>query len=117
VPKGSHPHHLSSASHPRWNSARLRAQQGYIKVRVGRNHPLADPNGYAYEHLLVWCAAGNARPPVGYILHHRNGIKEDNRLDNLELLTRAEHNRLHNLERGRDASGRFVNKKMRAQEA
>jgi len=62
-----------------------------VKVRVGVEHPLADPNGYAYEHLVVWCAAGHPRPGPGQLLHHRSEDKTDNRLSNLELLTRIAH--------------------------
>lgn len=99
------------AEHHRWSQARMLNEDGYVKVRVGKEHPLADPNGYAYEHLMVWCAAGNPRPGPGETLHHRNEDKTDNRLGNLELLTRSAHNVLHNADRERDDSGRFVGKK------
>jgi HNH endonuclease len=45
-------------------------------------------------HRLVWIAA-NGPIPRGYVIHHRNENSRDNRLENLELLTRAEHNSLH----------------------
>jgi hypothetical protein len=64
---------------------------GYVKVRVGRGHPLADPHGYAYEHLIVWVSAGRERPPDGWLIHHRNDVKTDNRLSNLELKERVRH--------------------------
>ena len=97
----------SGADHPRWNTSRILNEDGYVKVRVGKVHPLADPNGYAYEHLVVWCAAGRARPGPGETLHHANEDKTDNRLGNLELLTRSLHATLHNAERGRRANGQF----------
>lgn len=72
------------------------SDHGYVKVRVGKEHPLADPNGYAYEHLIVWVSAGLAPPEPGFILHHRNEVKTDNRILNLELKSRSEHGVCHN---------------------
>lgn len=111
VGRGSNPaswgHHKSGPDHPRWNRERMVSDHGYIKLRVGKEHPLADPNGYAYEHLVVWVSAGRPRPSDGETLHHRNEDKSDNRIGNLELLTRPEHSRHHDTERGRDHNGRF----------
>lgn len=95
------------SAHYRWNAGRMLSDDGYVKVRVGIDHPLADPNGYAYEHLVVWCAAGRQCPRDGETLHHQNEDKTDNRLENLELLTRSEHNAHHIAERGRRSNGQF----------
>jgi len=89
--RGKHGHNLSGPEHPRWNEGQMLSSHGYVKVRVGTWHPLADPNGYAYEHLLVWTSAGYPKPDAGRVLHHRNGDKTDNRLENLELIGRGEH--------------------------
>ena len=86
-PKGSR--------HYRWNSGRIINKEGYIKVRVGQSHPLADPNGYAYEHLVVWCSAGRTRPRKNQILHHHNEDRQDNRIENLEIMERGKHNAEH----------------------
>lgn len=67
------------------------ASNGYVKLRVGAEHPLADPNGYAYEHLVVWVSAGNPRPDRGWLLHHKNETKTDNRISNLELKRKDVH--------------------------
>jgi hypothetical protein len=97
----------SGSDHYRWNDGRIITDDGYVKVRVGIEHPLADPNGYAYEHLVVWCSAGNTRPSDDETLHHRSEDKGDNRIRNLELLTRGDHNALHIAERGRRPNGQF----------
>lgn len=78
--------HRRGPDHPRWSEARMISEEGYVKIRVGQKHPLADPNGYAYEHLVVWVSAGNPRPTGGQLLHHKNEHRTDNRYDNLELL-------------------------------
>ena len=89
--KGAHTQHAKGEKHYRWNQGKMVSSHGYVKIRVGRGHPLADPNGYAYEHLLVWTNAGNARPEPGFILHHINHNKQDNRIENLQLLSRNSH--------------------------
>lgn len=98
----------SGAANPRWRGGeRMLSGHGYVKVRVGIGHPLADPHGFAYEHHLVWVAAGNAPLNDDQTLHHRNHDKTDNRLGNLELMTTSEHSRLHAASRAR-VNGRFV---------
>ena len=98
----------TGANHHAWKAdQKLFSSHGYIKVRVGKAHPLADPNGYAYEHLVIWVSAGNPRPILGEVLHHISGEKTDNRIENLELTTRGDHNRHHNTDKARNERGQF----------
>lgn len=84
------------------------SSHGYVKLRVGKDHPLADSRAMAYEHHVVWCAAGRAMPKADETLHHINGQKDDNRLQNLALISRSEHAKLHAAQRQRRKDGTFA---------
>jgi hypothetical protein len=71
---------------------------GYVRV-FRRGHPLANRDGYVLEHRLVLYEAGVEIPP-GHQVHHVNGDKTDNRLENLEVLTESDHHRHHVREAG-----------------
>lgn len=61
---------------------------GYIDV-YEPDHPLAGSNGYVAEHRKVMHDLGYDL--TGLHVHHRNGVKDDNRPENLEVLTAEEH--------------------------
>ncbi len=114
--RGKHKHHTRGESHYRWQKGKHFSRDGYVKIRVGTNHPLADPNGYVYEHKFVILTANTpgayliARSPNEYVIHHINGDRQDNRLENLRVMTKAQHNSLH-LPTRDPVTGRFVGKK------
>lgn len=94
--RGKHGNHRRGHAHYRWNGGQKLSSHGYVKVHVGVGHAHADPNGYAYEHVLVWWQSGGKMPAANEVIHHRNEDKTDNRLENLELKTRVEHSVHHN---------------------
>lgn len=108
--RGKHGHHARSVKSYLWNDGRLATKQGYVLIRVGRRHPLADPNGYVRESLLVWVSAGNPPPKENELLHHKDENKDDDRIENLELKTKSGHNTHHNKKKKRDSLGRFLPK-------
>lgn len=74
---------------PNWRGGRSKTEHGYILVRVGVDHPLADVRGYAYEHRLRAFQAG--QDIEGKVVHHINGDRTCNEVANLEALTQREH--------------------------
>jgi len=63
MPKGKHNNHAKADSQHRWQDLPQIASTGYVKLRVGKGHPLADPNGYAYAHLLIWGCCWTIKTP------------------------------------------------------
>ena len=74
-----------------WNGGRTVASNGYVLVRVGKGHHLADVRGYAYEHRLVAEQKLGRRLRNGEQPHHINGIKTDNSPENIDVLTSRFH--------------------------
>jgi len=46
------------------------------------------------EHRFVWQKAYGVIPK-GYIIHHIDGNKRNNKLDNLQMMTQSDHVKLH----------------------
>jgi hypothetical protein len=77
--------------HPNWKGGRINSR-GYVLV-YKPNHPCAR-DGYVSEHRLVWEQHNHKLLPEGFIIHHLNGIKSDNRIENLLALSTKEHSRV-----------------------
>ena len=67
---------------------------GYETIRIPE-HPFANKRGYVFEHrLVVEKHIGRYLKPDEKV-HHINGNRTDNRIENLIIMTHKDHLRLH----------------------
>ncbi len=67
--------------------------QGTV-TRFGYRRIHCKDRKFRFEHVIVW-ESHFGSVPEGKEIHHVNGNKLDNRIENLKILTRLEHKRLH----------------------
>jgi len=76
-------------SNGNWKGGRTRHKAGYVMVRLP-GHPRARKSPYALEHILVAEQTLGRYLEPGETVHHRNGVRDDNRPENLELWTKPQ---------------------------
>lgn len=86
--QGVKPTRSYGAAHPAWQGGRIVDENGYVLILVSESdQPFCTPrsNGYVAEHRLIMGRA-LARPLTAKeTVHHINGDRSDNRLENLQL--------------------------------
>jgi DNA-binding CsgD family transcriptional regulator len=75
---------------PAWRGGRYKDIHGYILVYQPGHHKQIGRH-YVYEHVLIWEKVHNQPLPDGWIIHHLNGKKDDNRPENLVACPNKNH--------------------------
>ncbi len=87
---------------PNWiNTDRRTNFRGYILVRLSPDdffYPTCSRRGWIFEHRLVMAKSLGRNLHLWEIVHHKNHIRDDNRLENLQLISDDKHKQLSILE-------------------
>jgi len=84
---------------PSWKGGKTKTSAGYTRISLHSNdffYPMCDRRGYVKEHRLVMANHLKRCLQSWELVHHKNGIRDDNRLENLELTTIGSHLTEHN---------------------
>jgi len=74
-----------------WKGGIQKDRKGYLRERVYTDHPYKQVGGHVMQHRLVMEKhIGRFLLPTESV-HHKNGIKDDNRIENLELIATSPH--------------------------
>ncbi len=85
----------AGSDHPRWKGRAKRISSG--KVKGPRSFlPMAHNDGRIEKHRLVMAVYLGRLLSIEEVVHHKNGNRLDNKIENLELfVNQGEHSRLH----------------------
>lgn len=84
-----------------WKGGRCYTSDGYIVVCLSPDdffYPMAMKGGYVLEHRLVMAKYKGRCLQPWELVHHINGNRKDNRIENLQLCTEGQHNQITILE-------------------
>ena len=82
--KRLYPHRKIKNNHRNWKGGVIKSGEGYIAV-YSPNHPFKQGKGYVLKHRLVMGKKLKRYLTPIEVVHHINGIRKDNRIENLWL--------------------------------
>ncbi len=79
--------HGRGEDNPNWKGGKHLDDWGYVRVKIDK--------GYRFEHRVVVERHIGRKLRKQEVIHHLNGIKTDNRIENLRIMSPSEHSKLH----------------------
>ena len=83
---------MTMENSPFFKNGRRIDSNGYVIVLVG-------PKKIEYEHRVIMENHINRKLEGNEIVHHKNGNRADNRIENLAIMGKRDHDRYHTIER------------------
>lgn len=81
---------LSGKGLPGYKTGRQKTAQGYIQIVI-KDHPFADKRGRVFEHRYIMELSLGRYLEKNERIDHINGIRDDNRSENLRLATHSQN--------------------------
>jgi len=85
---------IEGSLNPKWTGGEYITSSGYKKI-LKKGHPLSDRDGHIFEHRYVVCEKYGTGALIDRVVHHIDGDKLNNNIENLEIMTMSEHTKHH----------------------